>query len=88
MEEYKYKLNLGLISADSETTLEKYCYTWLYQYKKIEWKPSTFARNEGIYRNYIQGSPIAKFKLLDLKTIHFQKYINKIVKEKTIATRK
>lgn len=88
MEDYKYKLNIGLISANSDTTLEQYFHTWLFQYKKIEWKPSTFTRYEGIFRNYIQGSPIAKFKLMDLKTTHFQKYINDIVEEKTISTAK
>lgn len=88
MDEYKYKLNAGILSIDTEVNLQDYCYVWLFEYKKIELKPSSFARYEGIYRNYIKGTSLAKIPIVELKTIHFQKFINEIALSKTISTAK
>lgn len=54
--------------------------TWLYEIKSKDanFKPSSFAKYEGIYRNYIKDSEIGFLKVFSCKTINIQKYYNKL----------
>lgn len=78
LDEYKKQLNSGIIPADDKITLAEWYYTWLWDFRKKDLKPKSFQRYEGIYRNYIVGSEIGKIKLVDLRTLHLQKYYNKL----------
>ncbi|WP_130806480.1 tyrosine-type recombinase/integrase [Senegalia massiliensis] len=86
MNEYQYKMNTGLISEDDKITLQEWFYTWLFEFRKIDLKPSSFERYEGIYRNYIENSPIGKKKLADIRPAHIQKYMNTLLETKPIST--
>lgn len=79
LDEYKKQLNSGIIPADDKIILAEWYYTWLWDFRKKDLKPKSFQRYEGIYRNYIVGSEIGKIKLVDLRTIHLQKYYNKLL---------
>lgn len=54
--------------------------TWLYEIKSKDsnFKPSSFSKYEGIYRNYIKDSEIGFLKVFACKTINIQKYYNKL----------
>ena len=54
--------------------------TWLYEIKSKDsnFKPSSFTKYEGIYRNYIKDSEIGFLKVFTCKTINIQKYYNKL----------
>ena len=82
MDSFKSKLNSGILDFDDNLTLEKWFYRWLFEFRKNDLKPSSFERYEGIYRNYIKGSFIGKIKLVELRTIHIQKYYNDLISEK------
>lgn len=79
LDEYKKQLNSDIIPADDKIILAEWYYTWLWDFRKKDLKPKSFQRYEGIYRNYIVGSEIGKIKLVDLRTIHLQKYYNKLL---------
>lgn len=79
MNEYLYKLNVGLLPTDDDLTLQQWFHTWLFNYRIHDLKPSSFERYEGIYRNYIYNSPIGKLKLIDLRTRHIQSYYNDLL---------
>lgn len=79
LQEYKIKMNIGDIPTDDKITLEQWFYTWLFEFRINDLKPSTFERYEGIYRNYVHGSTIGKMKLVDLRTTHIQKYFNSLL---------
>src|SRR3712207_2264049 len=66
MAEYKTKNNAGLLPSDDKITLQQWFYTWLFDFRINDLKPSSFERYEGIYRNYIKDSIIGKKKLFDL----------------------
>lgn len=54
--------------------------TWLYEIKlrDRDFKPGSFAKYEGIYRNYIKDSKIGFLKVFCCKTINIQKYYNEL----------
>lgn len=54
--------------------------TWLYNIKAkdSDFKPASFAKYEGIYRNYIKDSDIGFILVFNCKTINIQKYYNKL----------
>lgn len=80
MNDYRYKQANDLLPTDNSITLEKYLKYWLFEVKSNEIKPSTLERYEGILRNYVTGSAIAKIKLKDLRTSHLQSYYNNLSK--------
>ena len=73
--------NRGLLPTDDKITLSQWFHTWLFTYRIHDLKPSSFERYEGLYRNYIEYSPIGKIKLIDLRTNHIQIYYNALVSE-------
>lgn len=77
-EEYKKQLYLGILPTDDKITLEQWYHTWLFDYKRNTYKPKTFEKYEGIYRNYIKGSPLGKVKLRELRAMHIQQYYNNL----------
>ncbi|EPY2302241.1 integrase [Clostridium sporogenes] len=86
MTAYKAKNNAGLLPSDDKITLQQWFYTWLFDFRVNDLKPSSFERYEGIYRNYINGSPIGKKKLSDLRAADIQNYYNTLLEEKTPNT--
>lgn len=58
--------------------------SWLYEVVKVSnnIKPSTFARYEGIYRNYFQNSDLASIKIDKIKPLEIQRHYNKLLKDK------
>lgn len=73
--------NRGLLPTDDKITLTQWFYTWLFNYRIHDLKPSSFERYEGLYRNYIDYSPIGNIKLVDLRTNHIQAYYNSLIAE-------
>ncbi|WP_251862149.1 site-specific integrase [Clostridium sp. Marseille-Q2269] len=60
---------------------------WLYNTHMVNKKPSTNERYDGIFRNYIDNSPIFEIRLKDLSASDIQKYYNSLIsKGKSIAT--
>ena len=53
---------------------------WLFNIKKDTVKASTFERYEGIYRNYIIGSPFAKKQVENISSVDIQTYYNQLSK--------
>ena len=62
--------------------INKLVKTWLYDIKLNDsnFKPGSFSKYEGIYRNYIQDSEISFLKVFTCKTINIQTYYNKLSK--------
>lgn len=81
MAEYKTKNNAGLLPSDDKITLQQWFYTWLFDFRINDLKPSSFERYEGIYRNYIKDSIIGKKKLFDLRAADIQGYYNRLIEE-------
>lgn len=63
-----------------EIDINKLTETWLYEIKlkDTNFKPGSFAKYEGIYRNYIKDSEIGFLKVFTCKTLNIQKYYNKL----------
>lgn len=78
MDEYKRQMSLGLLS-DDKITLEQWYFTWLFDFKSKDLKPSTFELYESIYRLYIKDRDIGNIKLVDLRTAHLQRYYTKLL---------
>ncbi len=76
MAEYKAKNNAGLLPSDDKITLQQWFYTWLFDFRINDLKPSSLERYEGIYRNYIKTSPIGKKTLSNLRAADIQNYYN------------
>lgn len=53
---------------------------WLFEIKRVSdrLKPSTFTKYEGIYRIYIENSPLYSMKLDDIKSLQIQRYYNSL----------
>ncbi len=82
MTQFQYKQNTGLLPADDKITLSEWFYTWLFEFRINDLKPSSFKRYESIYRKYIEDSPIGVIKLADLRAPHIQNYYNDLLKNK------
>lgn len=69
-------MNADYKEIDINTLVE----TWLYDIKLNDsnFKPGSFAKYEGIYRNYIKDSDIGFLKVFSCKTINVQKYYNEL----------
>lgn len=81
--EYLNNIENGLIIDFENFTLAELMHTWLFDFlhNSSKIKPSTFQRYESLYRNYIKESEIAGNKLINIKTIHLQKFYNNLSKK-------
>ena len=80
IDKYKFEEN-GEMPADKDITLQKWFYTWLFEFRVNDLKPSSMERYEGIYRNYIKYKSIGKKTLVSLRAAEIQKYYNKLKDE-------
>lgn len=81
LEEYKRQMLIGTTLNKEKLTLENWFYTWLFNYKKDELKPTSFTRYYNLYKNYIKNTNLGKIKLQDLKAAHLQKYYKNLLKQ-------
>lgn len=77
--EFKKEYLKGNIDVSNNFTVAEWYITWLEEYQKKNVKPRTYLRYEGLYRNYIKGSSLAKVKLTNLKVTHLRKYYNQLI---------
>ena len=84
-DEYKHKLESGLITNFDKLLLGETMYRWLFQIKLNELKPSSFQSYEGTYRNYIKDSDIDQLQICKIKSLHIQEYYNKLGKTKSYS---
>ena len=84
--DYKYKNMNDMLPIDESINIEQYFRYWLFEYKINEVKSSTVTRYEGIYRNYIKDSQIARIKLKDLRTQQLQTYYNRLIDDNNITS--
>lgn len=79
-DEYIESINKGMNANYKEVDINKLTEIWLYDIKLKDnnFKPSSFSKYEGIYRNYIKDSSIGFLKVFSCKTINIQKYYNKL----------
>ena len=82
---FKASQNLDDIPDDDKITFQEWFYNYLFQFRIHDMKPSTFDRYYGIYNNYVLNSQIGKKKLVDLRTIDFQKYYTVLLKTKPVS---
>jgi len=89
-DEYLNGIKNGLNIDFQDTTLGDLMHVWLFEVARVSRKPSTFARYEGLYRNYIRDSELYGLKISLIKSIQIQRYYNKLYQEgkssKTIKT--
>ena len=86
MDNYKLLNPIGA-AAINEYTVATWFNYWLWNIKKRDIKPTTFARYESVYRTHIEGSEIANIPLYKLKLNNIQAYYNKLLDNGTpIAT--
>ncbi|EDT87475.1 site-specific integrase [Clostridium botulinum] len=78
--DYINKINSGI--SDTKTRfLGKTMKIWMFEVVKVgQIKPTSFARYEGIFSNYIEKSPIACISLEKLQPIDIQRYYNTLFK--------
>lgn len=81
MKAFYIDTNRGLLPTDDKITVAKWFYTWLFNYRINDLKPSSFERYEGLYRNYIEHTKLGKIKLVDLRSNHIQSYYNDLIHE-------
>ncbi len=86
MDNYKLLNPIGQ-AAINEYTVATWFNYWLWNIKKRDIKPTTFARYESVYRTHIESSEIANIPLYKLKLNNIQAYYNKLLDNGTpIAT--
>ncbi|MDF2612877.1 MAG: integrase family protein [Clostridia bacterium] len=81
MAEYRTQKNAGLTSIDEKITLQQWFYTWLFEFRINDLKPTSFSKYEGIYRNHIKDTSIGKKKLVALRAADLQTYYNVLVEK-------
>lgn len=79
-DEYMNSINKGMNTDFKDLDINTLCDIWLYdiKIKDSTFKPGSFSKYEGIYRNYIKDSEIGHLKVYTCKTINIQKYYNKL----------
>ena len=82
-QEFLDNINRGMNNDFKNKNIEELVSTWLYEIKLYDssFKPRSFEKYEGIYRNYIKDSEIAYLKVFTCKTINIQQYYNKLSEE-------
>lgn len=80
--DYINKMNSG-IKDTKNMWLAQTLKSWLFEVVKMSGniKPTTFARYEGLYRNYIENSSIGPISLDKLEPIQIQRYYNKLFRQ-------
>ncbi|OBR96732.1 transposase from transposon Tn916 [Clostridium ragsdalei P11] len=80
--DYINNMNAGLKDTKN-MWLAQTLKSWLFEVVKMSGniKPTTFARYEGLYRNYIENSPIGCMSLDKLESIQIQRYYNKLFRQ-------
>lgn len=78
--EYLDGLSSGLSIDYKNAFLGSTMKVWLFEVVNISnnVKPTTFERYEGIYRNYISNSDIARLNISNIKSLQIQRYYNKL----------
>ena len=73
--EYIYNIKNGMNLDYQKLTINQLLDTWLYdiKLKDSNWKPGTFTKYEGVYRNYIKESEISNITVFNCKTLVIQK---------------
>ena len=81
--EYMENIKNGMNLDYKKLTINQLLDTWLYEIKLKDsnWKPGTFTKYEGVYRNYIKESEISNITVFNCKTLFIQKYYNKLSDE-------
>ena len=79
-DEYIESINKGLNADYKIIDINQLVETWLYEIKlkDSKFKPGSFTKYEGIYRNYIKDSKISFLKVFSCKTINIQSYYNEL----------
>jgi len=81
-DDYKDKLKNGINPDLSEQSLVHAIYTWLWEIERYNGnKSSTFERDEGVYRNYVQNESFAMNPVSEIKKLIIQKHYNKLLDE-------
>ena len=65
-----------LVDSSANQTLEELIVYYLYTFKKVELKPSTFSNYVDVLNYYIKGEAIARKCVQDITTNDLQKYYN------------
>ena len=74
-------------ASDESLTLAGYFHTWLFEFRKMELKASTFERYYGVYENYIlNNKKLSNTKLTDITTAQMQIYYNSLLKNGKTTT--
>ncbi len=81
MAEYRTQKNAGLTSSNEKITLQQWFYTWLFEFRINDLKPTSFERYEGIYRNYVKDTPLGRLKLVDIRATDLQTYYNSLLEQ-------
>lgn len=78
--EYIEGIENGLSINIEKVSLGELMRIWLFEIRRVsdKLKPSTFTKYEGIYRLYIENSPLYSMKLDDIKTLQIQRYYNEL----------
>lgn len=81
--EYMNNIRNGFSADYDKLDINNLVNTWLYNIKSKDtnFKPGSFAKYEGIYRNYIKDTEVGFVSVYNCKTLSIQKYYNKLSKE-------
>lgn len=71
----KCNLNNGYL-VNENVSLSEWGKTYLYDFIKPTVRPSTFQRQESVFRVHIEKSNLGKLRLIDIKPFHIQKFLN------------
>lgn len=84
MQQALFKYGVSTYSYDN-ISFGDFFKDWLYNYKKIELKPNSFARYESLFRLKIQDYKIYKIKLRELNTRDIQRHLNELINNNEIS---
>lgn len=79
-QEFIENINKGMNEDYKNITIETLTDIWLYdvKYNDANFKPGSFARYEGVFRNYIKDTKISYLKVFYTKSLDIQKYYNEL----------
>lgn len=81
----KYRAEHYMDQVTKVYTLAEWHKEWLHDHMELELSPRSFNRYDGIYRNYILTSALAKIKLDDLTPVMIQNYLKNGIKNETFT---
>lgn len=85
-DEYLEGISRGLFSDFDKVIFGEFYKEWLNNVVKISIKETSYARYEGLYRNYIKNSPIANQTVISIRSIDIQIWLNALNAEKGYHT--